>query len=107
LKQFKVTFEGLQLQKKIYFQLKILTLKAQNFEKNTAYFTLFFEQKNFFHDSCKKLKLSLLVISVVSQIAKILFANTPSAFPSNLGRDQAHHHTLIFHQNFYFGDSKF
>jgi len=43
----------------------------------------------------------------VSQIAKILFANTPSAFPSNLGRDQPLHHILIFHQNFDFGGSKF
>ena len=33
MKQFKAIFEGLQLQKKIFSPLKILTLRAQNLEK--------------------------------------------------------------------------
>jgi len=100
LEQFKALFEGLNFKKIIYFSLKILTLRAQNFEKILLILRCFLNNKFFLHGKCKKLQ----EILVVSQIVKIIFANTLSAFPRNMGRNPTLQHILIFHQNLFFHD---
>ncbi len=72
-------------------------------KKYCSFYVVFWTTNFFFTVNVKKFKEFL----VVSQIVKIIFANTLSAFPKNMGRNPTLQHILIFHQNFDFGTLKF